>query len=114
LDSNRSASSLAEQLSHELSVENTEELEAQRQDRAASEYRANATFLVRETTQMALNAGAAAAQKQADAIMQQMSDLESRAAQAEISAAKFRAQSLAEVQKARNYMAIADAAITIS
>jgi len=105
------AGRLAQELSQQLSLETTREHQAEQLDHLAAELRANATSVARQTQQKALEAGSQAAKRETSHIMKQLADLEDKAKESEVEAAKLRAKSKAELQQADSFMAVADAAL---
>lgn len=105
------ASTTANSVVEQLSLEARKEKAAEIFERHASELRANATILSAMTEQRALAAGMKAAELKANDLMQSLTKIEDEAKHNEVQAAKLRVRLQADVARSNGFMAVADAAL---
>mmetsp|Transcript_132054 Transcript_132054/g.282451 ORF Transcript_132054/g.282451 Transcript_132054/m.282451 type:complete len:298 (-) Transcript_132054:76-969(-) len=102
------ASNSANVVVDSLKTEAKDEEEAQGLEHKALELRANASNLARQSAQRATAAGTKAAKAKAEELLQSLTQLERKAAEAEVEAAALRAKSHAELAQADELMGVAD------
>jgi len=103
--------SAAKEVAEQLFIAEAAQGRARVLDQNAAEARANATVLAKLTTQEALNAGAAAAHKKADALLAKIAKLEDQAERAEVRSAALHSKAKLETEEATELMAVADKAL---
>jgi len=111
LETRTSAKKAASEVVKQLSLEASEESKAEEFSTHAAELRANASSIARMASEQALKAGAQAAQKMAQQLLDKISKLEQQAKEDEVEAAQLRAKSHADITHADQLMAVADSAL---
>jgi hypothetical protein len=101
---------MAQRVADQLTLEETEEMEARNLDRQAAAMRANFTMLAKTTEEDALEAGVAAAEKKSIEMLDVLAKLQDQAERAEVKGAALREKSKMEYDEANELMSLANKA----